>query len=90
LFKTVVAVWDADTGARASEGVRRRPEGPGPPKELRKRTPLGLRTRTPPGILEVLRECLVRVIASAEELVFLILFLAFVGFAIYWFRLILG
>lgn len=89
LFTKVVAVWDADTGARASEGVPRRSEGPGPPRELRKRTPLGLRTR-PAGILELLRECLVRVVASAEELVFLVLFFAFVGFAVYWFRLILG
>jgi hypothetical protein len=36
------------------------------------------------------RERLVRALSSGEELVFLVTFLAFMGFAIHWLFLILG
>jgi hypothetical protein len=88
-FRKVLAVWASDVGvptpgelpARDSRGARPRGGGPG--------GPIGLRPRAPVGILEALRERLVRIVSSADQIAFLIFFLAFVGFAVHWFVLIL-
>jgi len=52
------------------------------------RRPIGLRSRSPVGLLEGLRSFLARAVSSLEEIAFLIFFLAFVGFAIGGFLLI--
>jgi hypothetical protein len=50
--------------------------------------PVGLRERSPIGVLETLQSMVSRAISSAEELVFLVFFIAFVLFAIGGFLLI--
>ena len=87
-FRRVVAVWDAKSGAAAPKPRRRTAE----PAAARKRDaqpPVGLPDR-PGGLLEALRARFSRALASAEEIVFLVFFLAFVGFAVQWLLLIAG
>ena len=80
MFRKVVAVWD---GGREAQ----RPEA-------KARTAVGTRARhrlsrgRPAGILEALRNRVVT--SSLEEVVFLVMFLAFVGFSIDWLLKILG
>jgi hypothetical protein len=52
--------------------------------------PIGLPVKRPGGVLEHLWNRIVNVVPSLEELVFLLLFLAFVGFAVHWFILMAG
>ena len=52
------------------------------------RRPVGLRSKSPIGILEGLKNFIGHAISSAEELAFLLFFIAFVGFAIGGFLLI--
>ena len=87
-LRRVVAVWDAKPGMAAPEPLRR-PANAGPPKRRAPGDPVGLPHRTQ-GPLEALRARLARAFASAEEIVFLIFFLAFVGFAVHWLLLIMG
>ena len=82
LFRRVLAVWDIGAGAqRSSEAVR-------PASRARRRSsrvtrnPVGLRTRSPVGILDALRRLGVRAISSADEIVFIILFIVLVKVAI--------
>lgn len=65
--------------------ARRRPS-PG----ARGGRPLGLRTGSPVGLVEAFRRRIACALGSLEDIVFLVFFLAFVGFAVHWFLLILG
>jgi len=84
----VLAVWEPEAGGESSSGAAGMPaavkSGRGPPA----RRPIGLRSRSPVGLLERLRSILVRGVSSLEEIVFLVFFLAFVAFAIGGFLLI--
>jgi hypothetical protein len=82
-FGKVVAVWDSGTGARASgESIRRASEA---------RARRSLRTREEAtGALSSLLSRVTHVVSSVEEVAFAVMFLAFVGFAVYWFLLIVG
>ncbi len=87
-FRKVVAVWDAQAVAQAPAkaaraGAVRRDR---PPRE----SPIGLPESAPDAPLRWLWKRASSVVGSAEELTFLIFFVAFVGFAIYWFLLLLG
>ena len=78
----VVAVWDSVTEDRVpGETLKRASEA---------RAQSGLRTRESVGVLGALWKRVVKNPASVEEVTFLVLFLAFVGFAIDWFLRILG
>ncbi|MDH3208459.1 MAG: hypothetical protein OEO79_17800 [Gemmatimonadota bacterium] len=87
-FRKVLAVWEPEAGGESSSGAAGMPaavkSGRGPPA----RRPIGLRSRSPVGLLERLRSILVRGVSSLEEIVFLVFFLAFVAFAIGGFLLI--
>ncbi|HUG35994.1 MAG TPA: hypothetical protein VML54_03530 [Candidatus Limnocylindrales bacterium] len=87
-FRRVVAVWDAKAGAAAPGPPRHAPEAP-PARTRAAQRPVGLPDRST-GLLQALRARLARALASAEEIVFLIFFLAFVGFAVHWLLLITG
>jgi hypothetical protein len=88
-FRKVLAVWESGgevstpMGSPKGESRGARPRGVGPGG------PIGLRPRAPVGTLEALRDRLVRMVSSADQIAFLIFFLAFVGFAVHWFLLIL-
>lgn len=89
LLGKVLAVWDSGSA------TARRPTVDPPAKPTAGRR-TGYRTPSSPGldsevrIFEALRERLSRVISSPDELLFIILFVAFVGFVIHWFTLIAG
>jgi hypothetical protein len=89
-LRKVVAAWDSDPAAQATRSPVRREQEARARNGLRTGRPAGLRTRPPTGLLEALRKRLVRLISSVEELALLVLFLAFVGFAVHWFLLLLG
>lgn len=81
-FGRVVAVWDADTAVRASTDRMRTALRASSRRELRK---------TPPaGTLSSLLSRVGRLVGSVDQVVFLILLLAFIGFAIQWFLLVRG
>ena len=82
LFKKVIAVWDSGTEDRASGEVVSLASGG--------RGRSGLLTSRKVGILQSLRDRVASTVSSVDELVFLLLFLAFVAFAIQWLLLILG
>lgn len=82
LWRNVVAVWTTDAVAQDTASELRRPP--------RANSPVGLRAGRPTGVAEALWERVVRTISSLDELFFLVLFLAFVGFVIYWGLLIVG
>ena len=87
-FRRILAVWDAAGGSAASRRLRgAHPEHPAPKRPRRR--PVGLPSRAGDSA-SALRTWLSRTLASAEEIAFLVFFLAFVGFAIYWLSLILG
>jgi hypothetical protein len=81
-LRRVLAVWDAG----AAVGPRREAGRPVSGARARggglTRRPVGLRTRSPPGILETFRRIVVRAAASADEIFFIILFIIFVKLAI--------
>ena len=87
-FRRVVAVWDATASTAVPEQPRRSP-APTPARQRGTRPPVGLPDRSG-GWLRALRSRLSRALSSAEEIVFLIFFLAFVGFAVQWLLLIMG
>lgn len=86
LLGRVAEVWD---GAREVPAVTKRDRRAARPTRSRDE-PTGLRVDRPPGPLDTLWKRVARLISSPEELAFLVFFLAFVGFAAYWFFLILG
>jgi hypothetical protein len=90
LFKRVVAVWESETGARVSKESIKRAARAKSRSGVRTGRPIGLRTGRPVGILGALWERVLGTIGSVEQIAFLVFFLAFVGFAIHWFLLILG
>lgn len=81
-LRRVVAVWDSGPGARASGPTMRRDTQPTARSGLPLRRPVGLRTRSPVGVLEGLRGLFVRAVSSVEEISFILLFLVFVVLAI--------
>jgi hypothetical protein len=82
LFQKVVAVWDPDGTPRSPGTVVRRAS--------EERARMGGRPRRPFTILAALRDGVIRTISSMEEILFLVFFLAFLGFAIHWLLLIAG
>ena len=89
LFQKVVAVWDSGPGGPyAGEPARRLVEARGT-SGVRDQRPVGMRVRRPHGLVKTLWTRL-REMSSLEEAVFFLFFLAFVGFAVHWFWLILG
>ncbi len=90
-LRRVVAVWDSGAAGRWPSG--RLDAGPGSravePRRGRKTTPVGLPEK-PSGSLKPIVSRLFDMVSSVEQLVFLVLFLAFVGFAIHWVILIAG
>ena len=86
-FRRAVAVWDAKAPSDSSGLIRRSPSVD-PARTRGGRSPIGLPDRSV-GLLQALRERLSRAMGSAEEIAFLIFFLAFVGFAVQWLLLIL-
>lgn len=81
-------MWESgsDSG-RAGQQVVRAPDAK-QPSTPRGRRPVGLRSKSPTGFIEGLRALVTRFGASAEEIAFVIFFLAFVAFAIGGFLLI--
>lgn len=81
-FGKVLAVWDRETKAVASpESVQRAAEA---------RSGRDVRTREKGGPLKALGTLVVRIFSSVEEIALVILFIAFVGFAIDWLLRIMG
>ena len=88
LLGKVLSVWDlGDHAGRPSRKVK---ADAGLPARIRRgpKRPIGLRSRSPTGPVEALRNIISRAVSSMEELVWLVFFLAFVGFAIGGFLLI--
>jgi hypothetical protein len=87
-FARVVAVWGSD---RTGQESGRAPSGtPVPARRGGTKRPIGLRAKKPAGIRETLWERVREAISSADEFIFLLLFVAFVAFVIHWALLILG
>lgn len=86
-WRKVLAVWDG-AGGGAAPRVSPRSGRPAPSGRAPRR-PVGLPSR-PRGLVQLLRDALTRALSSAEEIAFLVFFLAFVGFALHWLWLILG
>lgn len=78
----VVAVWDAGVGPHASPERMR--------SALRARQGGDLRTRSPEGSLSRILSGLGRLFSSVDHIAFLILLLAFIGFAIQWILMVRG
>jgi hypothetical protein len=89
-FGKVVAAWDSAAVARAPGEAAHAGSAHRERRDRPARRPVGLPTRTPAGLLERLGRRIVRVVTSVEELALLILFIAFVWFAIDWMRMIMG
>lgn len=82
LFQRTLAVWDDGTEARIGrETLQRSAEA---------RAGSGLRTRAALGTVEAWMARAARLFASVEEVAMIVMFLAFVGFAVHWVLLILG
>lgn len=82
LVRRVLAVWDTGAGAQRSSGAVRPESGARGRYSRVTRKPVGLRTKSPVGVLEALRRLGARAISSADEIVFIILFIVFVKVAI--------
>lgn len=89
-FKRVVAVWDSGAKDRSTTGLERATSGTAARRDARSKRPIGLRVGRPAGVLEPLKRRLLDIVSSVEQLVFVILFIAFVGFAIHWIVLMAG
>lgn len=88
-LRRVLAVWDSGGGPRPSDeavGPPRKGKTRGPRRSAR---PVGLRTRSPLGIVAALERAVARATSSLEQIALIILFLAFVWFGIDWLLLIL-
>lgn len=88
-FRKVVAVWDEGSEAGRGSGRakrKNRPKG----KKLTPRIRQGLQGREPAGIMKALRERALSLVTDVENLIFLVMFLAFLGFAIHWVLLFTG
>jgi hypothetical protein len=81
IFRKVLAVWDEDVEVRPSGDTTTRAAGDRARTGLRKRALVSL---------EALRDRVARLFTSVEEVSLLILFLAFVWFAIDWALRIIG
>ncbi len=77
----VVAVWDWGSAPRPTAVTKRALTAP-TRRGGGTRRPIGLPTRSPVGVLKTLRSLAVRLMSSADEIVFIILFLVLVKFAI--------
>jgi hypothetical protein len=87
-WRKILAVWDESSNRRASRPASRKlAEAVARKRPARK--PLGLPER-PRALLQILRDWVARAVDSAEEITFIVFFLAFVGFSLYWLWLILG
>lgn len=89
LLNRVVAVWDSGARKRPARtaATTSRSESQG---RRRKTTPVGLPVDRPVSWLASIWRGARGIVSSAEELIFLVYFLAFVGFVVYWTLLILG
>ena len=84
-FRKVVAVWDTGVAVQPSGGDEATP----PSRRRRTGKPIGLPKREI-GLWAGLRERIARTLGSVEQIAFLVFFLAFLGFALHWFSLLLG
>jgi len=90
-IRRVVAVWDSGGGAGASsQAAVTRTTPTGSRKGGRNAGPIGLRSERPVGVLDFLWSRFTRLISTADEFLFLILFIGFVVFVIQWTLLLLG
>ncbi len=80
LFSKVVAAWDSGSSPQGTREV----------VTQHAKRPIGLRDGDSVGPLEAIKELVVRLASSAEEIALLVFFIACVWFAIDWLRLILG
>lgn len=85
-WRKILAVWDEASGRRRAAS-RKLAEPVARKRSPRK--PVGLPVR-PRELVQVIRDWVAGAVASAEEIAFIVFFLAFVGFALYWLWLILG
>lgn len=73
----MVAVWEPTSGAQ-------------PPSPAQKpKAPIGLRSRSPAGVVETLGKALKALDEHAEEVLLVVFFLAFVWFALDWLIIIM-
>jgi hypothetical protein len=79
LLGKVLSVWDGSAVAGRPPGATATARKP---LARRFQRPVGLRSRSPIGLLEALRDLTTRIASSLEELAFLVFFLTFVAFAI--------
>jgi hypothetical protein len=90
-FKRILAVWESGSaatgraGESAESGLQLRNPG-----RLRHRKNPEMETWRPLQWLKAVGERLMSMVSSPEDLIFLVFFLAFVGFAIHWLILIAG
>lgn len=89
-FGKVVAVWESGTGTEASPESSSRISTARDASARRRGRPVGLRTRESVGLLQSLKDLVVGSFSSVEEIVFIIMFIAFVKFAFDWIMLIMG
>lgn len=85
-MRKVVAVWDS-AAAGSAESERRRASGRSAPPDRR---PVGLPSRRPGGLLRAIIDRILVHVTTVEDVAMLVLFLAFVGFAVHWLFLIAG
>jgi len=85
-----VAIWDSGTGAQASPDSSSRVSTAREASPQRTGRPVGLRSRESAGVLEAVKDFVVGVFSSPEEIVFIILFIAFVKFGFDWIMMIMG
>jgi len=84
----VLAVWESGAGTTGAVQQTRARTEVGTRGSNPARRPVGLRSESPVGIIDGLKRFVRYLISSAEELAFLVFFVAFVGFAIFGFMLI--
>ena len=89
-WRNVVAVWDSGTGAQASAESLSRISTSKEGRVQRTERPVGLRTKTPVGLLESVKDFILGAFSSVEEIAFIILFIAFLKFSFDWIMLIMG
>ena len=89
-FRRVVAVWDSGAKAHSSRSPKTSASEDMAPSRSPRRQPIGLPADRPQGVLKPIWKRVLEVVPSVDTLVFLVLFLGFVGFAVQWFLLMFG
>ena len=82
LLNRILAVWDSATGDRTSHAAAHQSRDTGRGVARRPKRPVGLRDGPSGGLPEVIRTLGARMIASADQIAFVLLFFVFVKFAI--------